>query len=302
MYDVLCTGIICCDLIFAKLDKFPELGKEMMCEDFMIKAGGAANTPVALTRLGMKTAYVTTIGGDAAGNIIYDYLKKTGLDMSSVIYDEKMRTNVSAVLSIGRERGFATYLAQSNAEMELSRIRELVPRSRHLHTYIHDCLKMPLVEIAKSNNMTLSVDTAWDESIKLKDIRHIIENADVFMTNEVEACSLTETDDPEKALASLGRYAKILVIKLGGKGSIIKHGEKIIRVPAANVGEALDTTGAGDLYGAGFIYGYLKGWSLEETARFASASGSLAVTFYGGMDESYTLQRVTELYESIRNV
>ncbi|AUS95997.1 hypothetical protein CDQ84_02795 [Clostridium thermosuccinogenes] len=300
MYDVLCTGLTCCDLIFAKLEKFPELGKEMVCEDFMIKPGGAANTPVALTRLGMKTAYVTTIGGDTAGNIIYEYLKKTGLDMSSIIYDESQRTNVSAVLSIGKERGFATYFAKANEEMELKRIQEIAPRCRHLHTYIHDCLNMPMLEIAKKNNMTLSVDTAWDESIKLKDIKHIIENADVFMTNEVEACCLTETDDAEKALSLLGEHAKILVIKLGGKGSIVKRGDKIIRVPAAEVGEALDTTGAGDLYGAGFVYGYLKGWDLEETARFASASGSLAVTFYGGMDERYTLERVTELYESIR--
>lgn len=302
MYDVLSTGIICCDLIFAKLDKFPELGKEMACEEFLIKAGGAANTPVALTRLGMKTAYVTTIGGDAAGNIIYDYLKKTGLDMSSIIYDEKLRTNVSAVLSIGKERGFATYFAKPNVEAEFARICELAPRCRHLHTYMHDCLKMPLVETAKRHNMTLSVDTAWDENIKLKDIRHIIESADMFMTNEVEACSLTGTDTPEEALELLGQYANILVVKLGGKGSIVKHREKIIRVPAADVGEALDTTGAGDLYAAGFIYGYLKGWNLEEIARFASASGSLAVTFYGGMDESYTLERVTELYERIKSV
>lgn len=57
-----------------------------------------------------------------------------------------------------------------------------------------------------------------------------------------------------------------------------------------------DTTGAGDLYGAGFIYGYLKGWSMEKTLKFASASGNLAVTFYGGMDESYSLDKVMEYY------
>lgn len=296
MYDVLCTGLTCCDLIFTKLEKYPELGKEMACEDFMIKVGGAANTPVALAKLGISTAFITTVGGDTSGKLVYDYLKNTGLDMSNIIFDEKQRTNVSAVLSIGRERGFATYFAKINEAKEMEKIAEVAPQCRHMHTYLHDCMKMPLLDIAKRNNMTISVDTAWDETIKLKDIRNIIECSDIFMTNEIEACSIADTGSYEEALEKLGAYAKLLVVKLGSKGSIVKQGEKIVHVPAAEVGEVVDTTGAGDLYGAGFIYGYLKGWDIEKTARFASASGSLAVTFYGGVDESYTLGRVMELY------
>jgi sugar/nucleoside kinase (ribokinase family) len=65
------------------------------------------------------------------------------------------------------------------------------------------------------------------------------------------------------------------------------------------VDEVKDATGAGDLYSAGFIYGYLNGWDVEKTAKFASASGSLAVTFYGGVDESYTLERVKEYVNKV---
>lgn len=63
--------------------------------------------------------------------------------------------------------------------------------------------------------------------------------------------------------------------------------------------EMLDTTGAGDLYCSGFVYGYLNAWDIEKTTRFASASGSLAVTFYGGVDEAYTRERVMQFYDCL---
>lgn len=299
MYDVLCTGLTSCDLIFAKLEKFPELGKEMACEDFLIKAGGAANTPVALTKLGLRTAFCTTLGSDIPGDLVYECLKKTGLDMSSVIQDSKYRTSVSAVLSVGRERGFATYFAEGDNEMMIRQIEKFAPHCSHIHTYIHDCLAMPVVEIAKKYNKTLSIDTAWDETIKLENIKHIVEKSDVFLTNEVESCSIAGTETAEEALEKISKYAKVTVVKLGSKGSIVKQGDRVIRVPVVEGVEPLDTTGAGDLYGAGFVYGFVKGWDMEKAAKFATASGNLAVTFYGGMDESYSLENVLDFYNRL---
>lgn len=299
MYDVLCTGLTSCDLIFAKLEKFPELGREMACEDFLIKAGGAANTPVALTKLGMKTAFCTMIGNDVQGRLVHECLKETGLDMSSVIQDDKYRTSVSAVLSVGMERGFASYFAEGDNEMMVRQIERFAPQCSHIHTYIHDCLAMPVVDIAKKYNRTLSIDTAWDETIKLESIKHIIEKCDVFLTNEVESCSIADAETAEEALEKISKYSKTTVVKLGSKGSIIKQGDSIIRVPVVEGVEPVDTTGAGDLYGAGYVYGFVKGWDVEKTAKFATASGNLAVTFYGGMDQSYTLESVLSYFNKL---
>lgn len=296
MYDVLCAGLTSCDYIFADLEKIPTLGKEIACRDFIIKAGGAANTPVALTKLGLKAAFCTNIGNDISGKIVNEYLENAGLNMSAVIRDDKYRTSSSAVLSLGEERGFATYFAPYDQEIMTKQIEKFAKESAHIHAYIDECMKLPIIEIAKKYNRTLSVDTAWDEKIRLDDIKHIIKASNIFLTNEIEACSITGAESAEVALDLIGQYAEIVVVKLGEKGCMVKQGDKLFQVPAVKGIKPVDTTGAGDLYGAGFIYGYLKGWDIEKCARFANASGSLAVTFYGGIDESYTLEEVRKYF------
>lgn len=299
MYDVLCTGLTCCDLIFPKLEAFPALGKEVASENFLIKPGGASNTPVALTKLGVKTIFSTIIGADELGRIIYEALRKSGLDMSAVVYTDKFRTTVSAVLSTGKDRGFATYFAENGWKIIMEQVERFAPQCSHIHTYIRDCLEIPMVEIAKKYNKTISIDAAWDESITLDKIKHIIQNCDLFFANEIEACSIAGTGNAEEALEVIGQYIPLAVVKLGAEGSIVKQGSKVVKVPAVRGIEVVDTTGAGDIYSAGFIYGYIKGWDIEKTARFASASGGLAVTFYGGVDDAYTLEAVSNFFDNL---
>ncbi len=300
MFDVLCTGLTCCDLIFPGLEAFPALGREVAGTDFLIKPGGAANTPVALAKLGLGTVFASAVGSDDMGRIIYEQLERTGLDMRAVEYGNGCRTSVSAVLSIGNERGFATYFPKNDEVSQMKRIEKLIPECRHVHTYIHDCLSMPVIELARKHKKTVSVDTAWDESIKLENIIDIVEGCDILLTNELEACSITGADTAGEAASRLGRYAGTVAVKLGSKGSLVKSGELIVRIPAVDEAQVVDTTGAGDLYGAGFVYGFLNGWDIKRTARFASASGSLAVTFYGGVDEVYNMERVMEYFSLIK--
>ena len=294
MYDVLCMGLTCCDLIFAELDKFPEPGKESICKEFLIKPGGAVNTPVALTKLNLKTLYVSIIGNDYLGKKIYQYLKDTGLDMSSVITGDEYRTNTTAVLSVGRERAFASYFDEYNQEVMLEKLHQNIPNCSHVHAYVHDCLKMPVVDLVRKHNKTLSVDMSWDEKVRMDDILPILKNCDIFMANEVEACSITGKSNAEDALMELACHTSIAAVKMGRNGSIVMSGGRKVHIPPVNSGLVRDTTGAGDLYAAGFIYGFLKGWDIEKTALFASASGGLAVTFYGGMDDGYTYENVVQ--------
>lgn len=300
MYDVLCIGQSFCDLIFADMDSFPVLGRESKSRDFLIKAGGAVNTPAALTRLGVKTLFCTTLGNDSLGEIVHDYMLKTGLDMSAVIRNDAYRTSVSAVLSMRDERGFATYFAPFDYNQIVSKLEEYAQQCSHIHAYMDDCMHLPIIDIARKYNKTLSIDTAWDEKIRLADIKHIIESCNVFMTNEIESMSITGASTAEEALMRIGKHADIAVVKLGRSGSLIKQGNLVLNIPAIDGVEAVDSTGAGDLYGAGFIYGFIKKWDLESCARFATASGNLAVTFYGGMDDNYTHENVEHFYSLIQ--
>lgn len=299
MYDALCTGITCCDLIFTELQKFPELGIEVAGKDFLIKAGGAANAPMALAKLGLKTVFATTLGTDPLGMITYDYMMKSGLDLSAVARDAAYRTSVSAVLSVGYERGFASYFAASTYGAMTRKIEEFLPNCKFVYTYLWDCMNMPVVELSKSYGKTVLLDTSWDDSIKLADIKHLIRQSDVFLTNEIEAYSITGTDQPMEAMKALKELNDFVVIKLGDKGSMLCYLGEITYIPAVKNIPVLDTTGAGDLFGAGLLYGLSRGWNPKKAACFASASGGTAVTFYGGMDESYSLETVEQHFRTV---
>jgi sugar/nucleoside kinase (ribokinase family) len=299
MYDVMCIGQTFCDLIFSDLEVFPELKKEMRSKNFYIKPGGAVNTPVALSKLGVKALFCTTVGNDILGKIIYDNISESGIDLSAVIRDDAYRTSVSAVLSMGEERGFATYFAPFDYKRIVKEIEKYAQCCTHIHAYLEDCLHIPIVDIAKKYNKTLSIDTGWDEAIKFDHIKHIIAGSTIFMMNEIEAMSITEANTIEEAIEMVSKYAEIAVIKLGKYGCLVKRGSEVIKVPSISSIHAVDSTGAGDLFGAGFIYGHIKKWNLERCAKFATASGNLAVTFYGGMDESYTLDKVESFYNMV---
>ncbi|HHW47585.1 MAG TPA: carbohydrate kinase family protein [Clostridiaceae bacterium] len=299
MNDVLCIGrMTSCDIIFTELQELPELGKEIFCKDLVVKPGGAANTPMALAKLGIKTALLTVLGNDLFGNIIFEYIKQTGVDMSAVHKDNKYRTCVSAVLSTGRERGFVTFYDESKYSFKIEDIEQQIKNSMYIYSDIITCIELPIVEIAKKYKKNIFLDTCWNENIKLDKIKHLLEQIDTFMPNEIEACYITDTDDVELALQRLGQYTNTVVIKLGNKGSIAKQKYNVVRTPSIKGLKPIDTTGAGDLFNAGFIYGCLKGLNLEDSLRIANITGGLAVTFIGGVDESFTIEQVMKYFNS----
>jgi sugar/nucleoside kinase (ribokinase family) len=109
----------------------------------------------------------------------------------------------------------------------------------------------------------------------------LLRSVDVFLPNVVEAQALSGATTVEAALDDLGRICSTVAIKLGEKGAIAVRAGRPARVPAPAVA-VVDTVGAGDSFDAGFLYGWLKGWSLEETLGLGAACGSLSTRAAGG--------------------
>ncbi|XP_020524278.1 uncharacterized protein LOC18422536 isoform X3 [Amborella trichopoda] len=108
---------------------------------------------------------------------------------------------------------------------------------------------------------------------------------DLCFANEDEARELMRGEpnsDPESALGFLSRHCKWAVVTLGSKGSIAKHGKEIVRVPAIGEARAIDATGAGDLFASGFLYGMIRGLSLEDCCKVGSCSGGSVIRALGG--------------------
>nr|CAD1842824.1 unnamed protein product [Ananas comosus var. bracteatus] len=145
------------------------------------------------------------------------------------------------------------------------------------------------IKIAKQEGVSISLDLASFEMVR--DYRsHLIElletgNIDLCFANEDEARELIRgeaTTDPEVALEFLAKYCKWAVVTLGSKGCVAKHGKEVVRVPAIGESHAVDATGAGDLFASGFLYGLVKGLSLEECCKVGACSGGSVIRALGG--------------------
>jgi len=296
MFDTVCFGQMAgCDLIFSNLPHMPVPGQDVQCEEFLIKAGGAANTPIGLSRLGVSTCLFTRLGTDMLGVLVRDILHDNGVSTEHVIMDRMLQTTVSAVLSMKNERGFASYFDHTPYQYPREAVFEAIRDCRGVFSDVLTCRATPeILEAAKAYHKELYLDIGYTDGDRVTDYEDILRQATLFFPNEQEALSLTDAGTIQEAAGVLSSYVETVVIKLGKKGCLIKTADTDRIIPTREEPCCLDTTGAGDLFAAGFIQAWQSGKSLVDCGRIANAAGGLAVTFIGGYDDAFTREKVYE--------
>jgi len=288
MKKVVSVGDVNTDIVFAGLDHIPLSEQDVLAQRLEMLVGGqAGNVARALSRLGVPVTFVGRVGDDEYGRVAVEQLKEDGVDVSGVIVDPDVRTGATVILSTGAERAFATYLGAISKVTGADVKREVLQQVSHMHVgsyYLLRDLQPEMEDVfdeARRLGVTVSVDPGWD-SFEEWDagLFDVLRKVDVFMPNEIEAMTVTQAATPESALEILDRYSDIVVIKMGGKGSLVKDGEKIVHCPAFEV-PVVDVTAAGDVFNAGFLYGFLNGWDLRRCAEFGNACGAISVTRVG---------------------
>ncbi|KAL4281495.1 hypothetical protein GQ457_03G030490 [Hibiscus cannabinus] len=160
------------------------------------------------------------------------------------------------------------------------------------------------IRIAKQECLLVSLDLASFEMVRnfREPLLRLLESGDIDLcfANEDEATELLrgeENADPEAALGYLSKYCRWAVVTLGANGCIAKHGQEIVRVPAIGEAKAVDATGAGDLFASGFLYGLIKGLSLEDCCKVGSCSGGAVTRSLGG---EVTLENWQWMYKQMQ--
>jgi sugar/nucleoside kinase (ribokinase family) len=285
---VLTVGEVNVDIIFTGLTNIPLSEQDTLAQRLDIVVGGQTGTIArALSRLGLDVTFVGRVGDDDYGRKAIQELSAAGVSVSGLVVDPSLKTGVTVVLSTGTERAFATYLG-SISEVKRSDVKpELLARADHLHVgsyYLQRALRPDMLDLfqeAKSRGLTTSIDPGWDSFKEWgKDILAVLRYVDIFLPNEVEAMAIAETGSPEKALDILADYANTVVIKMGRQGCLARSRAASLYCPAFSV-PVVDVTSAGDIFNAGFLYGFLNKWSLAETVKFANACGALSVSGAG---------------------
>jgi sugar/nucleoside kinase (ribokinase family) len=253
--------------------------------------GSAANTIHGLAMLGVETAFIGSIGKDELGDFFENDMKNAGI--KTILSRRNSSTGTAvALISPDSERTFATHLG---AAVELG-ANDLNPGNftgydiLYLEGYL--IYNKPLVEtaciIAKNENMKIAIDLASYNVVEsnLADFKEIIETyVDILFANEEEAKAYTGMG-PEEALNAISKKCEIAVVKVGSKGSWIKRESEIIKIGTAEV-SVKDTTGAGDLYSAGFLYGYSRNLNLEVCGQYGSLIAGKVIEILGArMDNS----------------
>jgi sugar/nucleoside kinase (ribokinase family) len=247
--------------------------------------GSAANTIHGLAMLGAETAFIGSIGKDETGDFFENDMKSAGI--KTVLTRRNTQTGTAvALISPDSERTFATHLG---AAVELS-ANDLEKNDfkgydiLYLEGYL--IYNKPLVEtacrIAKDQNMKIALDLASYNVVEsnLSDFKEIVEKyVDILFANEEEAKAYTGAM-PEQALDALSQICEVAVVKVGSEGSWIKRGPEIIRIGTDKV-NLKDTTGAGDLYAAGFLYGYSMDKNLEICGLYGSLMAGKVIEVLG---------------------
>jgi len=257
----------------------------------MSSGGSAANTIHGLAMLGVSTGYIGAVGKDEYGSYFQSDLENHQIK-TFMNYRDTGTGYATAFISPDSERTFATYLGAA-LEIHADMLKE---NQFSAYDYFHfegylvpnNELVTKAILLAKEKGAKISIDMASYNIVEenLEFLKQIIsEHVDIVFANEEEAKSLTGKE-PVEALYDISEMCDIAVVKIGNKGSMIKQGKNIFKVGIIEA-NSIDTTGAGDLYASGFIYGLLKGYPLDKCGRIgALLSGKVIEVIGAKMDKA----------------
>jgi sugar/nucleoside kinase (ribokinase family) len=303
--DILVIGEINADLVLTG-DVTPAFGQaEKIVDDATLTVGSSgAIFACGAARLGLRVAYSGVVGNDMFGRFMIDKLRDRNVDTTGIQVDSSRKTGLSVILSDTHDRAILTHLGTIAAQQAELVNRDLLHQARHVHitsyflqTKLQSGLPALLTEAHKLN-CTVSMDTNWDPAERWADgLTDVLAYVDIFLPNEQEATAISGQPNITNALAALAQDIPAVVIKMGAKGAMCRQGELHVRNNGFPI-DVIDTTGAGDSFDAGFLFGYLQQWPPADSLALACACGALSTRAAGGTDAQATLAEALALIEN----
>jgi sugar/nucleoside kinase (ribokinase family) len=286
---VFVIGELNVDIVATGLRSLPQLGSETIAADFALTLGSASAIFAAgISKLGHQVTFVSQVGKDQFGEFCISALEANGVSTDQIQRNAQVKTGATIALSGVRDRALVTYPGAiesfSYEQLNIS----IMKGHRHLHMtsyFLQKGLRSSFPQIfrhAKEAGLTTSFDPNSDPTGSWSNaVREVLRHTDVLFINQREAMQMTRSGTVQKALKILGDLVPCAVIKLGSKGATTIRGTEVTRAPGFKV-NAVDTTGAGDSFDAGFISSYLRAEPLLESLRQGNACGALSTREPGG--------------------
>ncbi|MCP4393577.1 MAG: adenosine kinase [Alphaproteobacteria bacterium] len=261
--------------------------------DSQCSGGSAANTAVGVSSLGGKTAYIGKVHWDDLGNLFIDDIHSKEVHFTSTpAIDGASTARCLVMVTPDAQRTMHTYLGACTELSENDIDENLIARSNliYLEGYLwyQERAKQAIVKACQLAHQhkrkiafTLS-DAFCVENNRAEFLDLIENNVDILFANEDEIKSLFETDDFDKAIRKAAAMCELVTVTRGEKGATaIQNNDELISLEAQPIKKVIDTTGAGDLYAAGFLYGYAKGMNLNACIRIGGLAAAEIISHYG---------------------
>jgi sugar/nucleoside kinase (ribokinase family) len=261
--DVVCAAPPYLDITFSGMSRFPTLGEERLASAIAFTPGGIANVARGLHRLGLRTVISSQIADDVAGALLRRLLADEGIEWLGA---SGGATSVSAVLPVDGDRGFATFGGESKIDREA--IAALDPQAV--------VIDLDVAEHAPPGVPTFAVVGDAEAQAIGRRLPEATSGLRALIANQSEACHLTGEANAAEGARKLAREGAEAVVTLGAAGALWSDGRAVEHARAPEY-DAVDTSGAGDLFAAAYVWADLRGDPPAERLRLATTYASLSV-------------------------
>jgi len=308
--DIVCLGLMYYDILVKPISKESIERDHNYVDVIKTSTGGDAfNVASGLAKLGVPTALIGKVGNDRTGKLLIDIAAEKGIDTNHIAISQSYGTGTSVLLiHPDSQRTANVYCGANNdlneGDIDFERIKEAKILAVGSALSLKGLDGEGLVRVLKRTK-ELGITTAMDVTGHLSGdsfsiIKSYLPFTDIFMPNYQEASNLTGKKDIEEIASEfINCGARIVIIKMGAEGCFICTKDEALAVPAFKV-NAVDTTGAGDSFVAGFLTAYLKGWPLYECGKFGNAVGALCVQEIGASDGVKPFDEVMKFIENYK--
>ncbi|MCK5768445.1 MAG: ribokinase [Candidatus Atribacteria bacterium] len=261
--------------------RYPQPGETLVCNDFGIFQGGkGANQAIALSKLDVPTLMLGKVGKDMLGDFTLSSLQKNGVDITGISKCQTTSTGTASIWVNAEGQNSILIYQGANGEVD----ENFIIRHEKFFTdtsWFVTQFEVPLesiflsLKLAKKHGLKTFIDPAPVRKINNNDIWELV---DYLFPNEIELRELAQTDDVLSAIHILkSRGIKEVIVKLGKKGAGYENEGKLILLPAVPVEQVVDTTGAGDCFIAGFLYGMMKQTDISQAIKTGNLTASYSI-------------------------
>jgi len=292
------------DLLYADMKKLPAIGEEVYTNHFSVQLGGGLPaTLINLARLGIPVKIGTYLGDDMFSAFAEKEYRQNNAKVVNFHKGGPIPVNITSAVILPEDRSFISYGTEKSSYSNQEKERFYEMAKDCAVCYMESAALLDVYRAVKENGAVMIYDSGWDDELSIEQRKDILTLADYYLPNQKEAMKITGTATPEAAAEVLRNYFDEVVVKLDKDGclGIDKNGNRFT-VKAIDEFRNVDSTGAGDAFLAGFIYGLYHHFPLRECVLLGNITGGKAVTSVGALSAYCTeaeLLQYKEKYASL---